>query len=60
MKKLIAIILFVFVYVTANAQQEIFVDELVGIKKPLTWDSTKKTINIIFIFFFFLFFFNHN
>jgi hypothetical protein len=46
MKKLIAILLFVFVYVTANAQQEIFVDELVGIKKPLTWDSTKKTINI--------------
>ena len=46
MKKLIAILLFVFVYVTANAQQEIFVDEWVGIIKPLTWDSTKKTINI--------------
>jgi len=46
MKKLIAILLFVFAYVTANAQQETFVDELVGIKKPLTWDSTKKIIHI--------------
>ena len=46
MKKIIAILLFVFVYVTANAQQETFVDEWVGIKKPLTWDSTKKIINI--------------
>jgi hypothetical protein len=46
MKKLLTILLFVFVYTTANAQKEIFIDEWVGIKKPLTWDSTKKILYI--------------
>lgn len=46
MKKILTI-LFVFFYITATAQNDIFIEETIGLKKPLIWDSINKIFYIL-------------